>query len=57
MMRRHRRRGQAAIELAILIAAGAVAAGVLLGFLKGAVSSRMKSGADTFGHGLLYGSP
>lgn len=53
MMRRHHRCGQSAVEFAILIAAGVVAAGVLLGFLKGAVSSRMKGGADTFGHGLL----
>ena len=47
-------RGQSIIETAVLLSLAAAALLVFFSFVRNAVSSRLKSGADTFGHGLLH---
>ena len=47
--------GQSAIEAAVLIFVAMTALGIFYGFMRAAVSDRMKTGADSFGHELLYG--
>lgn len=47
--------GQSAIEAAVLVFVAASALAVFFGFIRAAVSDRMKIGADSFGHELLYG--
>lgn len=51
---RHRVLGQSTVEAALLLGAVAVALVVFFSFIRASVSSRIKVGADTFGHGLLY---
>lgn len=55
MIRWRARRGQSMLEAAILFGAVVAALLVFHTFIKTSVASRLKSGADTFGHGLLYG--
>jgi hypothetical protein len=42
------------IETAMLIGMVGIALVVFFTFIRGAVSTRLKAGADTFGHGLLH---
>ena len=42
------------IEAALLFLAVAVSLTVLFSFIRAAISSRIKGGADTFGHGMLH---
>lgn len=51
------RRGQSTVETALLLGAIAMALVVFFSFIRSSVSSRIKGGADTFGHGLLYTPP
>ena len=46
--------GQSTIETAILMAAVVLALVGFFTFLRNAVASRFKGGADAFGHGLQY---
>ena len=46
-------RGQSFIETAMLLGIVTVALVVFFSFIRNAVSSRVKIGADTFGHGVL----
>lgn len=48
--------GQSIVEICLLILVVAVALTVFFSFIQSAVSFRLKSGSDTFGHGLLYGN-
>jgi len=48
------RRGQSTVETAILMAAVVLALVAFFTFLRNAVASRFKGGADAFGHGLQY---
>ena len=47
------REGQSVVEGSLLLAAIATALVVFFSFIRASVSSRIKVGADTFGHGLL----
>jgi hypothetical protein len=47
------RHGQSILETAILMVAVTMALVVFFGFIRASVASRVKLGADTFGHGLL----
>ncbi len=47
-------RGQSMIETAVLIAVVMGALVVLFSYIRDAVSSRVKVGSDSFGHGLLH---
>ena len=49
------RAGQSIIETSLLMLVVVLALVTMFGFLRNAVSHRLKGGADTFGHGLLYG--
>ena len=42
------------IEAALLFLAVAVSLSIFFSFIKAAVSSRVKGGADAFGHGMLH---
>lgn len=46
-------KGQATIETAVLVGAIAASLLVFFSFLRASVASRIKVGADAFGHGLL----
>jgi Flp pilus assembly pilin Flp len=48
------RHGQSVIETTLLLAVVAIALVTFFSFIRSAVSSRIKLGADTFGHGLLH---
>lgn len=48
------KRGQSTVETALLLLAVVTALVVFFSFIRNAVSSRIKLGADTFGHGLLH---
>lgn len=52
--RRSRNRGSAIVESALLILAVSAALVVFFSFIRNAVSSRLKSGGDAFGHGMLH---
>lgn len=54
LMRRPRGRGQSAIEYAILIVAAAAALTWMFGYIRSALTHRLKSGADGVGHGMRY---
>ena len=45
--------GQSMMETAVLTAAVVAALLVMFSFIRASVASRIKSGSDTFGHGLL----
>ena len=47
-------RGQSTVETALLLTVVAMALLTFFTFIRAAVSSRIKVGADTFGHGLLH---
>jgi hypothetical protein len=47
-------RGQATIEIAILLAVVALLMAVMLGYIRSARMHYMKSGTDGIGYGLLY---
>ena len=47
-------RGQSMLETAFLLGMIAIALVTFFSFIRNAVSSRVKAGADTFGHGLLH---
>lgn len=49
-----RMRGQSAIEHVLLIVLAAAALVSVFAHIRSAASHRMKSGADSMGHGLLY---
>lgn len=49
-----RGRGQSTVEMALLMMAIAVALAVFFSFIRSSVSSRIKAGADTFGHGMVH---
>lgn len=53
-MRPAGRHGQSMVETMLLLAVIAAALTVFFSFIRAAVSSRVKVGADTFGHGLLH---
>jgi Flp pilus assembly pilin Flp len=54
-MRRVRRvRGQSAIEYVVLVVLAAAALAGMFGYIRSALSHRLKSGADGVGQGLLY---
>ena len=46
-------RGQSTLETAVLIAVVMGALMVMFSYIRDAVSSRVKVGSDSFGHGLL----
>lgn len=48
------RQGQSTIETALLLGAVAIALVAIFAFVRNAVSSRIKTGSDAFGHGMLY---
>jgi len=48
------RRGQATFETALLLLAITVALVTFFTFIRSAIASRLKGGADTFGHGMLH---
>ena len=45
---------QSTIEMTLLLTVVAVALTTFFSFIRASVSSRLKVGADTFGHGLLH---
>ena len=47
-------RGQSMVEMTLLFFVVAVALVTFFSFIRSAVSSRIKTGADTFGHGMLH---
>ncbi len=46
--------GQSILESAVVIGAIVAALVVFFTFIRAAVSTRLKLGSDTFGHGMLY---
>ena len=46
-------RGQSTVEASLLLAAVAMALVTFFTFIRSSVSSRIKVGADSFGHGML----
>ena len=57
-LRMHRRKsGQTFVETTVLLLAIASALVLFFTFVRNAVSSRIKTGSDTFGHGLLHNGP
>jgi Flp pilus assembly pilin Flp len=42
------------VEVGLVLLLVAVALFAMFTFIRNSVSSRVKAGADTFGHGLLY---
>ncbi len=48
------RRGQSLIEYAVLILGAAIALATMYGMIRNAASHRIKTGADSFGHGMRY---
>ncbi len=48
--------GQSIVEVCLVILVVTIALVVFYSFIQSSVSFRFKSGADTFGHGLLYGN-
>lgn len=48
------RRGQSLIEYGILILVAATSILFFFSFIRSAMSHRMKSGSDAFGHGMVY---
>ena len=54
MLRVRRSRGQALIEFGILITVVAIALMAMFGFIRKAISHKMKSGADGVGQGMLF---
>ena len=55
-MAKHRlhRTGQSIVETAVLLAVVAVSLVLFVGFIRDSAAARIKSGVDTFGHGMLY---
>ena len=51
--RRHRH-AQTAVEYVLLTIAAAAALAYMFSYVRSAASGRLKSGADSVGHGLLY---
>ena len=49
-----RTRGSSFVESALLILVVAAALVTFFSFIRSAVSSRLKMGADAFGHGMLH---
>jgi len=49
-----RRRGQSSLEYVILTVMAAAALVSMFSYVRSAASHRLKSGADSMGHGLLY---
>jgi uncharacterized membrane-anchored protein len=47
-------RGQSTVETALLLAVVGLALVAFFGFIRNAMSHRIKVGADAFGHGLQY---
>lgn len=47
-------RGQSILETTILLVVVTAALLVFFSFIRASVASRVKAGADTFGHGLLH---
>lgn len=52
--RRWASRGQSILETAVLLAAVAGALMIFFSFIRASVASRLKVGADSYGHGLLH---
>ena len=48
------RQGQTFVETTVLLLAVASALVLFFTFVRNAISSRIKTGSDTFGHGLLH---
>ncbi len=48
-------RGQAMVETALLLVVVVAALVTFFSFIRASVSHRLKLGADTLGHGLLWG--
>ena len=46
--------GQSAVEYVLLIVLAALALAGAFGYIRSALTHRMKSGADGIGHGMLY---
>ncbi len=46
--------GSTMVESALLILGTTIALVVFFSFIRNAVSSRLKGGADAFGHGMLH---
>ena len=48
------RAGQSALEMLLLLLIVAAALVTFFTFIRNSVASRIKTGADTFGHGMLH---
>jgi len=53
-MRLLTRRGQSVVEYAIVTVVAAASLALFFQLVRSATAHRMKDGADTFGHGLIY---